>query len=152
MFPKRAAYESLRSVGLDLVENDALRTRIATFYELVIPRTKEYEALSEAGRIRATDAGIAAGLAFAGAPAPVQQQPLTGNESKPGDPLYGLTIEIAPLTPMAPSDPQAFQADTGVHVAFRVAFARQTTSNVYYRQLIGEADGLLQDLARELER
>jgi hypothetical protein len=44
LFPQTAAYESLKTVGLDLVSNDSLRVAVTRFYELTLTRVAKSEA------------------------------------------------------------------------------------------------------------
>ena len=41
--PKRSTFESIKSLGLDLIEDDALRTSITAFYELTLSRISTAE-------------------------------------------------------------------------------------------------------------
>ncbi len=41
--PKRSTYESIKSLGIDLIEDDVLRTEITNFYELTLDRISEAE-------------------------------------------------------------------------------------------------------------
>ena len=40
---KKSTYESIKSLGIDLIENDVLRTQITSFYELTLDRISEAE-------------------------------------------------------------------------------------------------------------
>ena len=50
--PKTSAFESLKSLGLDILSNDTLRQDITTLYQLTIPSLMKSDAAVEAGRIR----------------------------------------------------------------------------------------------------
>lgn len=50
--PKTSAFESLKSLGLDILSNDSLRQDITTLYQLTIPLLMKSDAAVEAGRIR----------------------------------------------------------------------------------------------------
>ena len=41
--PKKPTYESIKSLGIDLIEDDVLRTQITSFYELTLDRISEAE-------------------------------------------------------------------------------------------------------------
>ena len=41
--PKTSTYESVKSLGIDLIEDDLLRTQITSFYELTLDRISEAE-------------------------------------------------------------------------------------------------------------
>jgi hypothetical protein len=41
--PKKSTYESIKSLGIDLIEDDALRTQITSFYELTLGRISTAE-------------------------------------------------------------------------------------------------------------
>lgn len=43
LFPKTSSYESIKTIGLDLIENDELRSSIASLFELSLPRIREFE-------------------------------------------------------------------------------------------------------------
>lgn len=44
LFPKASAYESIKSIGLDLISNDEIRSAVSSFYELSINRVRSREA------------------------------------------------------------------------------------------------------------
>ena len=50
--PKTSAFESLKSLGLDVLSNDTLRQDITTLYQLTIPSLITSDAAVEAGKIR----------------------------------------------------------------------------------------------------
>jgi hypothetical protein len=41
--PKKSTYESIKSLGIDLIEDDVLRTQISSFYELTLDRISTAE-------------------------------------------------------------------------------------------------------------
>jgi hypothetical protein len=50
--PKTSAFESLKSLGLDMLSNDTLRQSITTLYQLTIPLLVKSDAAIEAAKIR----------------------------------------------------------------------------------------------------
>jgi hypothetical protein len=50
--PKTSAFESLKSLGLDILSNDTLRQKITTLYQLTIPLLVKSDAAVEAAKIR----------------------------------------------------------------------------------------------------
>jgi hypothetical protein len=50
--PKTSAFESLKSLGLDMLSNDTLRQSITTLYQLTIPLLVKSDAAVEASIIR----------------------------------------------------------------------------------------------------
>ena len=132
LFPKVAAYESIKTIGLDLIDDPLLRDAVTSLHELTLARALRFEALRDEFEGQVLLPMFRRKLDYAG------DGQIAEIERQAG------TVLLAPLDRLAPLDPQGLRDDSEFRIVWREGFSVESNNLASYRRLEREIESVVE--------
>jgi hypothetical protein len=139
LFPKISAYESIKTIGLDLIADPALREAITSVHELTLARALRFEALRNEFEREVFLPYVRTHMDYAGEGGVVEVGRQAGS------------IPFAPLDLLAPLDESGLRGDPEFRIISREGFSSESGALEAYRRLEAEIESVLGMLGTALE-
>jgi hypothetical protein len=140
LFPKLSAYESIKTIGLDLISDPSLRSAVTSLHELTLSRALEFESNRNRFEYDVLLPFVREHMRYTGAGGVVEVERQAG------------PMRFAPLDLLAPRDPPGLREDPEFRIIARQSFSVESSTLQGYLRLAAEVETLLSQLRDSLER
>lgn len=136
LFPKISAYESIKTIGLDLISDPSLRLAITSLHELTLARALRFEGLRNEFEREVLLPFLRRHMNYAGGGGIVEVERQAGS------------IPFAPLDLLIPLDENALRVDPEFRMIARESFSAESSTLDGYRRLEDAIESVLEMLAQ----